>query len=153
MTEYNEGDLVRVEKGEVLHQARLVRSDLWGDATRLFLPGFLAGKYVELIAEEGFTVTVIEKAKPKVELPTESGFYLSRDAKLWTLEVNGYWRDDYDYTRRPDEAEARAPFTRLEPRAVTAKAVLDRFVAVYQSTLRTTMQDVDTVRAEFGVTS
>ena len=96
--------------------------------------------------------TVIEKAAPKVVLPTEVGFYLSRESKLWTLEVNGYWRDDDDYTKRPDEAEAHAPFTRLEPRAVTAKAVLDRLVDLWPMS-GTVQSDYADVMTEFGVVS
>jgi hypothetical protein len=119
--EYNEGDLVEASKNKERLSGVLVR-DVGGPLK--FHAGFHWHYPGDLINHD-FTIAVIEQAKPKVELPTDVGFYLSRESKLWTLEVNGYWRDDYDYTRRPDEAEAYAPFTRLEPRAVTAKAALD----------------------------
>jgi hypothetical protein len=155
--EYNEGDLVEAVKGETRMSGRLADA-LMGD---LGIDGM--GWPIRSLEREGFTITVIEKAKPKVVPPTDVGFYLSRESKLWTLEVNGYWRDDYDYTRRPDEAEAHAPFTRLEPRAVTAKAVLDRLaVAIANNSLDEGTHDelreslaavIAEIVDEFGVTS
>ena len=65
-------------------------------------------------------------AKPPVELPTEVGFYLDKNGALATLNNGGIWRDSYEDFIQTLDIRAYAPFTKLEPVAVTAKKVLDR---------------------------
>lgn len=92
-------------------------------------------------------------ASPKVELPTEPGYYLDRMSRCWSLEqtpfeVDNVWRfGGQSYVRNAAEF---APFTRLESRADTAKAVLEFILnrPAYEST----GTSVDAAAAEFGVT-
>ena len=67
-------------------------------------------------------------AKPAVVLPTEPGWYLGTGGGTWELR-----EEDRSYVQRwimdgshmlDIEAEGNAPFTKLEPVAVTAKKVL-----------------------------
>jgi len=64
-------------------------------------------------------------AKPAVELPTEPGYYLNTHSELAVRQINGSWRNDRDITIGPMEMEARAPYKKLEPVAVTAMKVLE----------------------------
>ena len=85
-------------------------------------------------------------AKPAVELPTEPGYYLNTHSELAVRQINGSWRNDRDITIGPMEMEARAPYKKLEPVAVTAKKVIE-FI---ESDL--SCDSYDTARKEFGVT-
>ena len=88
-------------------------------------------------------------AKPAVELPTEPDWYQDREGDLWKLGDDKLWWlvDRGDLTLRNNEGVASfAPFTRLEPVAVTAKKVLHFFE-------HDMSDDVfEAARKEFGVT-
>jgi hypothetical protein len=64
--------------------------------------------------------------EPKVVLPTEPGLYLDKDGEPWRLSDHGLWRYLLEVEGDLDVyPENYAPFTRLEPRADVAKAVLE----------------------------
>lgn len=148
MTEYNEGDLVRVERGEVVIQDRLAASALSSPRGRLYLPASPKTHYIDVLEAEGYTVSVVERATPP--LPTDDGFYIDRRGLCWSIENTGDWRFG-GTTFNPEEVARYAPFIRLEPVPVTAKRVLDA--------LRTRIgslglaYDYELVAIEFGVTS
>jgi len=61
-------------------------------------------------------------AKPAVVIPAEPGWYLDPQQDIWKLNAAGDWHCLLSPNDTPDNY---APFTRLEPVAVTAKKVLD----------------------------
>lgn len=149
MSEYNEGDLVEAVKGE-----EVVRG-------RLRAPESVNGRYLAIgtnalstatYEAKGFTLTVIEKAAPK--LPTEPGLYIESGkahsyTNIWSLSANGRWlcaaASKYD-----GRAEEFAPFTRLEPVPVTAKKVLDEVSKFAWAD--GFMSQLENVAKQFGVT-
>lgn len=88
MSTYNEGDLVEAVKGDTVIGGRV----------SLALDGRViigeSSRSVGVLENEGFTVTVIERAKPK--LPTEPGVYTAHpaaaDPLLYQLTPFGSWR-------------------------------------------------------------
>lgn len=151
MNEYNEGDLVEAvhkegtvirdrvarRKGSILHEFKVATG---------FAP-------LEELGNYGWTVTVVEKAAPKVELPTEPGIYADRFGESATLHESGRWFSHHDgsYTSEMNDAELRAfaPFTRLEPVPVTAKKVLDEVRKFAWADGY--MSQLEAVAKEFGV--
>jgi hypothetical protein len=138
MTEYNEGDLVEAVKGETVVRARLVER----------------GAYLALGVELGtvlyyqnhdYAITVIEKAAPKVVLPTEPGIYQDRVEDVWTLTKSGRWLAGGD---DPGDPAIWTPLTRLEPVSETAKKILDRVREMWPLCNDT---ELDEIAAEFGV--
>lgn len=123
MTEYNIGDLVEAVKGESVIRGRL-DDQLDLDPIGWDIPYFV---------QDGYTVTVVERAALTVELPTESGLYADDDGDAWLLSPTGKFipLTDLSSRRIPTDvadalkAEDFVPFTRLESRAETAKAVID----------------------------
>lgn len=140
MSDYNEGDLVEAVKGE---DHRIGRVTVPGTHQRM--QGYCLHRY----KEDGWTVTVIERAKPA--LPTAEGWYLDRQGDCWHLNASGSW---YCPSSPSDDARPQVyvPFTRLEPVADTAKRVLAAIAA------RTVMHcdgcagHVTDIAHEFGVT-
>jgi len=85
-------------------------------------------------------------AKPAVELPDEPGIYLTSAETVVELEADGRWFDRVDNLMSYKRVSDAAPFTRLEPVAVTAKKVLHFFE-------HDMSDDVfEAARKEFGVT-
>lgn len=145
MNQYNEGDLIEAVKGETRLAGRL--SDLTGS-----LGIKDAGWPLDLLLC-GWTVTVIEPATPKVELPAEPGVYQDARGNAWVHDDVFFYRASASDADHDDPADF-APFTRLESRADTAKAVLD----AVETGLASQLGDywigrLDVVAAEFGVTS
>ena len=95
-------------------------------------------------------------AKPAVELPTEPGIYVESGRKpntvdLWTLHENGRWVSNAG-SKYDSRVEEFAPFTKLEPVAVTAKKVLDRFAAYWEDGMPADMSiEMRGIAKEFGV--
>ena len=80
-------------------------------------------------------------AKPAVVLPTEPGHYLDSEWRAWTLKPEDesfyqrwYLGDEYMLDGRVKEF---APFTKLEPVAVTAKKFVEAYRAYSSGTNRT----------------
>lgn len=145
MSEYNEGDLVKAVKGELVISGRL------DFKLEVELTLALRSDVRHLIAN-GYTVTVIEKAPPRNPLPTELGWYLDDYDQFWRVDGAGRMYLPYDEWAKPENF---APFTRLEPAHVTAKKVLDRvrrgvpLSPMYVFTGMTKI--IDMVGVEFGV--
>jgi len=143
MEQFKEGDLVEAVKG-----TRVVRDVVTytagplfpgqlhlGDA-RIFGPSTL-GTY----RNEGWTLTLIDRPKPKVELPTEPGVYIDKDGDPWPFKsqsLDPKW----------------APYTRVEPVPVTAKRVFERIESVYgEDYFHNSNESWNLVAREFGVTN
>lgn len=149
MDEFKEGDLVEAVKGETVVRGRLVEplksaDDFWvGDSTKL-LSGL---RYC------GFAVSLVERAQP--ELPTEPGIYLDGRGNVaqLTADTTDYeerWFNEYGQYMTHTEVRERAPFTRLEPVADTARKVLDRVRGLFgEGALM--LNEVDDIAEEFGV--
>ena len=121
------GDQVRVKRnggmltGEVIYRLGRECDPPWG----IELDVATLAEYLTIKRSEW---SLFVPAKPAVVLPTERGIYLDRYSMLWTHEMlNGglVFRHAGESWERSDAARY-APFTRLEPVAVTAKKVLDR---------------------------
>ena len=138
MNEYNEGDLVEAVKGDTVIRGPLVYICGLGRSLCLKLTLGIETDIIHLEAN-GYTVTTIEKAPPKVVLPIEPGLYttdtrdLARSVPLYRLTENGKWSTIWPHqgeqTRTPAEIlDGIEPetLTRLEPVPETAKKVLDR---------------------------
>ena len=140
---------------------RFLSSNGWSQVSgQVDFEGRVWGKAFSEFRTDIFTLYVEKK---KVELPTEPGFYLSASKKLATIETDGHWFDDYDILQNIAWAECNAPFTRLEPRHETAKAVLDAVREAGEMSegyefngkpIYEVMEvDLEKVAAEFGVSS
>ena len=160
MTEYNEGDLVEAVKGNTAIRGPLV--NIWGLGRSLYLKLTL-GLVTDIIHLEanGYKITVIEKAPPKVVLPTEPGFYVTayNDPDVFELTKAGSWfygpksipvdrviHDGGNYLRR------------LEPVGETAKKVLkalddfaEEFGVATSANRRIYNDGWNAVATEFGV--
>ena len=98
-----------------------------------------------------------------MELPSEPGYYLDKEGDAWVLQENGKLKN-LDAYRTGDamssEAGAQmwAPFTRLESRADTAKAVLTRLAEIDSTniiggrTCSAIRETIKVLESEFGVT-
>lgn len=156
MSDYNEGDLVEAVKGTTVLRGRLKRSREDGPDPILVLTPALKSDIVHL-ASNGYTVTVIERAKPA--LPTEPGHYLHRNGiDVLSRTASGSWIHDGRFTADNAIRDCQ-PLQRLEPVAETAKKVLDRVRArvdtvsspgavIYEIAEDTLAQ----IAVEFGVT-
>ena len=105
-----------------------------------------SGEQVEVRVINGWQLSV--PAKPAVVLPTEEGIYMDVSGSPWELRFffeAVMWKFGGDL-QTDSQAELYAPFTRLEPVAVTAKKVIE-FI---ESDL--SCDSYDTARKEFGVT-
>ena len=155
MTIYNQGDLVEAICGESLIRDRLVK--------RLDSLAFgTSGGTIHWYENLGWTITVIEKAPPKVVLPVEEGFYsVVRDggpgARILRL-IGGAWEEIGAEASRftpevlRDSAIKEGRLTRLEPVPETAKKVLDRVLdwyTYYEN--RALVPFIAAIRLEFGV--
>lgn len=142
MSDYNEGDLVEAVKGE---DHRIGRVTVPGAHQRM--QGYCLHRY----EEDGWTLTVIERAKPV--LPTEPGAYAYDGWSSVAVRNDiGQWRDDSGnpLTLRNQDA---GKLTRLEPVAETVKKVLDALGDYLdgQLTGRTKKDIISALSAEFGV--
>jgi len=127
MTEYNEGDLIEAIKGERVIRDRVhVGSLPFFSTAAVYLgePRLIGPSLIEAYVGEGYTITVIETAKPKFELPAEkfAAYTDKYGTDVWVTDGNGHLAC---ITSRSSSPEKYAPFTRLEPRAVTAAAVIE----------------------------
>lgn len=165
MSEFNEGDLVEAVKGETVIRGRAWREPGNGTEPILRLTLALSSDIAHLTAN-GYTVTVIEKAAPK--LPTEPGVYVTPSGsqdylddyhtdhhEVHYLNTSGNWCDlGWGAPTRDDS------LTRLEPVPVTARRVLGKLDAASMhefkgrdSAHRAIYDDSwNAVAAEFGVT-
>ena len=160
MNEYNVGDLVEIKKGEVVVRDRLAESSF--RLGQLYLPSHNPQTYINALPDWGWTVTVIEKAAPKIVLPSEPGFYLDREKDLWHLGADSHWTllsamGSVTVNRSElvqFKPETSQPFTRLEPENVTAKNVLDEVRESFEGGLGSHwLERVASVAAKFGVSS
>ena len=132
MREYNEGDLVKAVKGELVISGRL------DFKYELELTLALRSDVPHLIAN-GYTVTTIEKAPPKVALPTEPGLYVTDSSDLagifvlYRLDIYSQWFVMWSTMqpekRTPEEiifGTSGSKMFRIEPAHRTAKKVLSR---------------------------
>jgi len=114
-------DLVRVTRDDGMLTGEIVSIGMNGHG-RIVLSAI--GTYTSIeINLRDWQLSV--QAKPAVELPTEVGYYLNTHSELAVRQINGSWRNDRDITIGPMEMEARAPYKKLEPVAVTAMKVLE----------------------------
>lgn len=142
MTEFTVGDLVEAVKGEAKYRARTHAGFVTGE---IQLSGVGS---IDRLAEDGFTLTVIEKASPP--LPTEVGVYLDNEDGVWTVETTGFrainagmasgWFD-------AEHAAKFAPFTRLAPVA----EVLGKVARLYEGDIAPLPSDLAIVAADYGV--
>lgn len=163
---YSEGDLVEAVKGETVIRGRL-RAEPSG---RYFWVGD-SGLTTESFTGAHFTVSVIEKAAPKIELPTESGSVvrISNEGNQWHWLFwranSGVW-DAIDFRGRgvfglPDpikwlreQDEVIESVEVLEPVHVTAKKVLEAIEERYgEDFFRNKNDGWDDVAKAFGVTT
>lgn len=87
MSEYNEGDLIEAVKGEDIVRGRLQRDTCAGDL-------YVHGWCIEPLLRDGFTITIIERAKDGVILPIVPGLYVAGDtADSETYAPLLYWLD------------------------------------------------------------
>lgn len=142
-TEFREGDLVEARKGKtvIVGDLRPAVGSFWIGET---------GHTTHSTQRDGFTLTLIERPEPKVELPTDPGLYSDKDGDAWRLDRHGDWELlENDWGVR--KAEDYAPFTRLESRADTARAVIDWFHKVNWGD-QDGIQVIDLARRTFGAT-
>jgi hypothetical protein len=156
---YAEGDLVEAVKGDAVVRGRIYDRSFNAWAINEFAA-------IEHYERNGFTVTVIEKAKPKVVLPTEPGWYMARygrsnysilqlcaDDDCPTPDVGPHWYHPTD--RRNLSAEEVTdyylPLERFDARAVTAKTVLAAVAIDYGRMSKVDL--IEKVGKQFGVTS
>ena len=157
MSEFREGDLVEAVKGDTVIRDRV------DDDERL------AGvrRSIRVLQVEGFTVTVIERAKSA--LPTEPGVYAPaasalslHKTRLFTLWPRGEWTEDSRDVNATTMAQLEAwasdgSLVRLEHVPVTARKVLDAVEeAMDRCDWPLSIDDsdavLDEVKAQFGVT-
>jgi len=155
MSEYNEGDLVEAVKGE-----RLVRGRVYLPAGPFGAEAIEGGGTLRWYESEGFTLTVIEKAAPKVVLPSEPGHYIDHESDLWTVTTNGRGDPEWHHLGNfvpLDQLPRYAPFTKLEPVSETAKKVLDIVRKNQWANLNgehvLSALVLDSIAADFGVAS
>lgn len=154
MSDFNEGDLVEAVKDSESHKARLTVADWNGRLGIAFVDSWYS---LDTLTMRGFTVSVIEKAAPK--LPTEPGWYESAryptSEGVWSpynLDPDGEWYSGTDHLSRR-ELSTLVPFTRLEPVPVTAKRVLERVSEVLKrGGIVSLPNEFGKLAAEFGVT-
>lgn len=147
---YNEGDLVEAVKGRTVLRAPLVKSEHTGALHMGQITGLVT---VGELTHYGYTVTVIEKAKPPVVLPTEVGCYESADFPLATghepyrLSLAGeWWLGSTTVTER--YMADRLPLIRLAPVA----EVLEKVRVRYDNFSESFNDNVASVAASYGVT-
>jgi len=133
MNEYNEGDLVEAVKVEIASSTRfrgVIRKYAikYGNGQEFRVIAQTYQPTIEYLERNDFTITVIEKAQPKVELPTEPwSYYLDKygaakgGGNIWFTDGQGLMHS-WPAGSNP---EKYAPFVRMELPGVTAKAVLD----------------------------
>jgi len=149
------GDTVRAMRAEQMLTGRVVDRYIRG--------AFVGGEVIGLIVEIEGVINQLEldragwqlsvPAKPAVVLPEEAGAYIDREGEIWELR-DGEW--NYGNSRKwpAHTAEFFAPFTKLEPVAVTAKKVLDRLerIAAINDDFFSPELAISNLRKEFGVT-
>lgn len=160
-TTYSHGDLVEAVRDDTVIRGRASAS--FGK----HLLG-LSGRIMEELEENGFTLTVIEKAAPKNVLPTEAGVYADREGDFLIVYEDGdvqsveVAKEGQSVKRRPIAADSDfAPFTRVEPVPVTAKKVLDALwelndpahsvVDTAEKTAVLTLRDLLQIANDYGV--
>ncbi|GAB3125776.1 hypothetical protein [Glaciibacter psychrotolerans] len=101
---------------------------------------------------------LLDRPVAPVVLPTETGIYMDATGGIWSFQTNGNlalkvessagWFND-------EHVAGFAPFTRLEPVAVTAEKVLNRVAKLVIFSLMGDGGEADLkqIAAEFGVTS
>lgn len=83
-------------------------------------------EYDEILLHYIGTVRTKWGRKPKMPpLPVEPGYYVDEDGCAWRLDTDGEWDDTFG-NPLDEFTEPTVPLTRYEPRAVTAKAVLEK---------------------------
>jgi len=110
----------------------------WGEVDRVVID---SPSLADLTDVRKDVWTLFVPAKPAVVLPTEPGHYLDSEWRAWTLKPEDesfyqrwYLGDEYMLDGRVKEF---APFTKLEPVAVTAKKFVEAYRAYSSGTNRT----------------
>lgn len=157
MSEYNEGDLIEAVKGETAIRGR-IRPEPRG---RYFWVGD-SGRTTDSFTDAHFTLTVIEKAAPK--LPTESGFYrvsgsnAAHGGTVRRTDDGRWWWIGNDFATLPSEQTAEEtavmmPLTRLEPVPETADKIRAQlFQELEKNDWETTQTTILAVFESFGAT-
>ncbi|MCU1408502.1 MAG: hypothetical protein JWM23_582 [Microbacteriaceae bacterium] len=131
MSDYNEGDLIEAVKGKRRVQDVLTAGggSIFRNGPYLGEPSIFGPSSIESYENLGYTITVIEKAKPP--LPIEPGVYLSsltdRGPWVFKLDERGDWillNTNSLFPVGDGHLERHAPFTKLEPVAETVERVL-----------------------------
>jgi hypothetical protein len=144
------GDTVRAMRAEQMLTGKVV--DRWikpdtGVPYALVMHLLHSGEQVEVRVRNGWQLSV--PAKPAVVLPDEAGAYVDRDGEIWELR-DGQWNYGNSRTWPIRTVLHYAPFTKLEPIAVTAKKVLAK-VSTF-AWADGFMPQLRAVAEEFGVT-
>jgi hypothetical protein len=144
------GDQVRVVRGDNVLDGKIVYRYQLGNA-EVYAIGLLVDSISGSLRITNEVWTLFVPAKPAVVLPTEPGLYLSPvEGGPWVFQLSEYGDWKLINTNSPfpigdGHLERNAPFTKLEPVAVTAKKVIE-FIDAYPFT-----DALDAVRTEFGV--
>jgi hypothetical protein len=143
---FADGDLIEATLGESIVRGRIAHMNVSAGIVGM------TGTQTAALEQAGYKITVIEKAAPKVDIPTE-GTWHDRLGQAWQFDAT--LPGEYPLIAGLDGPAARpednAPFTRLEPRAVTAKAVLDHIRAFAWAD--GFMSQLDATEKKFGVTN
>lgn len=115
---FKAGDLISATRGDTE-----IRGRLWLDGTGELVIDGIGSTAIADLRRRGFTVTL------ELSLPTEPGFYLDPDGDAWVLTTAGEMviltNGGVPSAATTPFVTNYAPFTRLEPRAETARAVLE----------------------------
>jgi hypothetical protein len=105
--------------------------------------------------ETGRVARAWVRAEPTPSLPTAPGYYVGVTGGVYRLDVGDdepVWDDTFGNPQDVEDLTRELPLDRLEPRAVTAKAVLDR-VRYWTGQLGGSQALIEVVAREFGVGS
>lgn len=135
---FAEGDLVIAEHED----GSCIRGRLTASSGDFYLNR--SGRYVKGLIRDGFIITVLEKALPKI--PTEPGYYFDKEGDSWRI----YTTHEGLYRVADGHMESRlhAPFTRLEPVPETAKKVIEAVQS--HGSYWPGSASLDEIAAEFG---
>jgi hypothetical protein len=137
-----EDDWSTVKKGDLVHLERYEDSAVFRvhykhESNEISM--FSVSNYYH--KSDGWNLFV-QKPGP-VQIVPAVGYYFDKDGDLFNF-------DEEDIIGR--NWAKYAPFTRLEPVPETAKKILDRFLAAYESSGQTVKNCMRMVAKEFGVT-
>jgi hypothetical protein len=110
------------------------------------------GEELVLFDDNGRRKRVWVREVPVPPLPTEPGYYQAADGSVYRLDTTDeepVWDDTFGNPQDDAELHRLLPFERLEPRATTAKTVLNRV----EDMNRLSADDLSLLQREFKVCS